>query len=61
MCTRVLAHVHLPVYMKETVELLLPHLNWFSVCDVSYGQVFTVGICITKGAFTRVPQVDQHG
>jgi len=25
-----------------------PRVNWFSVCDVSYGQVFTVGICITK-------------
>ena len=42
------AHVHLPGYMNETVELPLPHMNWFSVCDVSYGQVFTVGICITK-------------
>ena len=41
------AHVHFPGYMNETVELPLPHVNLISVCDVSYGQVFTVGICIT--------------
>jgi len=41
-------HVHLPGYTNETAELLLPHKNWFSVCDASCGQVFTVGICITK-------------
>jgi len=34
--------------MNETVDLPLPHMNWFSICDVSYGQAFTVGICITK-------------
>jgi len=34
--------------MNETVEFPLPHMNWFSVCDVSYGQVFTDSICITK-------------
>jgi len=34
--------------MNETVEFPLPHMNWFSVCYVSYRQVFTDGICITK-------------
>ena len=32
------SHVHLPGYINETVELPLPHMNWFSVCDVSYGK-----------------------
>ena len=42
------AHVHLPDYMNETVES--PPLTTYELvlCDVSYGQVFTVGICITK-------------
>jgi len=42
------AHVHLPGYMNETAELPLPHMNLFSVCDVSYGRVFTVAVCVTK-------------
>jgi len=41
-------HVYLPGCMDGTAELPFPHMNWFSVCDVSYGQVFTDGICITK-------------
>ena len=40
--------MHLPGYMDETAELPLSHMNWFSVCDVSCGQVFTDSICITK-------------
>ena len=43
-----LGHVHLLGYMNETVEFPLLYMNLFSVCGVSYGQVFTVGICITK-------------
>ena len=42
------AHRHLSGYMDETAELLLSHVNWFSVCDVRSGQVFTGSICITK-------------
>jgi len=42
------AHVHLLGCMNETAELPLPHMNWFSVCDVSCGQLFTDSICITK-------------
>jgi len=42
------AHVHFPGYMKETVEFHLAHMNWFSVRDVGYVQVFTDSICITK-------------
>jgi len=38
----------LPGYVNQTVEFPLPHMNCFSVCDVSYGQVFTVGIGVTK-------------
>ena len=34
--------------MNETVQVPYPHMNWFSVCDISYGQVFTDVICITK-------------
>ena len=41
-CTRALSG-----YMNVTVELSLPHTNWFSVCDVSHGQMLTVGICNT--------------
>ena len=41
------AQVHLPCYMNETVEFPLTSMNWFSVCDVNYGQVFTVGISVS--------------
>jgi len=41
------AHVHLPGYVNANFELPLPHMNLFSVSDVSCRQVFTVGICIT--------------
>jgi len=34
-------------------------MNWFSVCDVSYGQVFTVGICITK-AYEAVSYAEMY-
>ena len=52
LCTRVLAHVLLPGYINVTVELPLNHMNRFFVCDVSYGQVFFVGICITVACET---------
>ena len=42
-CTRALARLY-----EWDCWVPPPRMNWFSVCDVSYGQVFTVGICITK-------------
>ena len=32
--------------MNETVEFPLAYMNLISICDVSYGQVFTVGVCV---------------
>ena len=42
------APVQLPGYVDETAELPLTHMNWFSVCDVSCGKVFTDGTCVTE-------------
>ena len=47
LCTRALTYVVLPGYINMTVGLPLNHMNRFFICDVSYGQVFTVGICVT--------------